>query len=120
MRGDDLEPGKAIERSLEDQVGERDRGLERIADRVAEPAIAREPLVELGHTLRMDEQAYGEFLGLCPYRMKLRIGEFDAIDNAADRRTLQPLLLYGCLKLLHCKIGCLQCQRSEGSKPVRL
>src|SRR3984957_13925341 len=39
MRRDDLEIGKLVERSFEDQVLERKRGLERIADRVGEPAI---------------------------------------------------------------------------------
>ena len=43
MGGDHFEPGKAIERALEDEMRERDRRLQRIADRVAEPAVAGEP-----------------------------------------------------------------------------
>ena len=40
MGGADLEPGKAVERAFEDQVRERDGGLERIADDIVEPAVA--------------------------------------------------------------------------------
>nr|WP_245321014.1 hypothetical protein [Bradyrhizobium sp. NAS96.2] len=52
--------------------------------------------------------------------MKPGIGEFDAIDDTADRRALQPLLLHGCLQLLHRKVRCLQCQRGESCKPLGL
>src|SRR5205809_1023464 len=40
----DLEPGEAVESSLEDQVRERDRRVERIADDVGEAAAASQPL----------------------------------------------------------------------------
>jgi hypothetical protein len=52
MRGDDLPPREAIEGALEDQVRERDRGFERIADGVAEPAIAgRRVAIEASYEL---------------------------------------------------------------------
>src|SRR5947207_3091951 len=40
--GADLEPGEAIERSLEDQVRERDGRLERVADHVRQQTVALE------------------------------------------------------------------------------
>ena len=49
MRRDDLEPGKFVERALEDEVLQRDRGVERIADSVREPAVALEPFCKLNN-----------------------------------------------------------------------
>src|SRR5690242_8282784 len=46
---ENLEAGKAVERALEDQVLERDRRLERVADGIGEPAITLEALRKLGH-----------------------------------------------------------------------
>src|SRR3954467_12835631 len=75
MRGNDLEPGEAIERSLEDQVLQGDRGVERIADGVRQPAIALETLGEFRCALRMDEQYRAEFFRLGPDGMEFRIGK---------------------------------------------
>ena len=86
MRGNDLQAGEAIERSLEDQVLQGDRGVERIADGVRQPAIALEALGELRHALRMDEQHRAEFLRLGPDRMKLRIVKVLAVHASADSR----------------------------------
>ena len=82
------------------------------------PAVARKPLGKFGNALRMDEQGYAEFFRLGPYRVELRIGEFDAVDDIADGRSLQALLLHRGLEFLHGKIGRLQGQRSESRKTV--
>ena len=97
-----------------------DRGLQRIADGVAEPAVAGEPLGNLRHALRMDEQRHAQFLGLGPHRMELGVGEFHAGDRAADRGALQPLLLHRGLELLHGEVGRLQGERGEGGEAVGL
>ena len=47
MRGADLEAGEAVERALEDQVRQRDRRFERVADRVGQQAVAGEPAARL-------------------------------------------------------------------------
>ena len=52
--------------------------------------------------------------------MKFRIGEFHAVDDAADRRPLQPLFLHRGLQFLHREFGRLQGERGEGGKPVGL
>src|SRR5260221_10063406 len=75
MRPNHFQARKAIERSLEDQVGERHRRPQGVADGVGEPAVAGKPLVEFGNALRMDEQGYAEFLGLGPYRVEFRSEE---------------------------------------------
>ena len=56
MGGDHLEPREAVEGALEDQMRQRDRGLDGIGDGIGEPAVAGERLVEFGNALRMDEQ----------------------------------------------------------------
>src|SRR5579864_326670 len=61
MRRDDLEAGKPVERALEDQMLERDRRLQRVADGVGKPAIALEALRKLGHAARVDEKYRAEF-----------------------------------------------------------
>src|SRR5579883_1896926 len=60
VRRDDLETGEFVERAFEDQVLERQRRLERIADGVRQPAVAMEARRKLGHALRMDEQRGAE------------------------------------------------------------
>src|SRR5712671_2232406 len=70
----DLEPGEAVERSFEDQVRERDRRLERIADDVGQAAAASQPLLEsCVSSLRVDENKAAELLRLRPERMELRV-----------------------------------------------
>src|SRR5689334_8983475 len=118
MRGNDLEPGEAIERSLKDQVLQGDCSVERIADGVRQPAIALETLGELRRALRMDEQHRAEFLRLSPDRMEFRIGKILTQHAAADRGPAKALFLDRCFELLHCKIGKLQCQRSKGAKSL--
>src|SRR4051794_5059803 len=120
VRGNHFQSGKAIKRALEDEVRERDGCLQRVAYRVAEPAIPREPLVEFGHALRMNEQGHAEFLGLGPDWMEFRVGEFDAVYHAADCCPLQSLLLHRGLKFLHREIGSLQGKRGEGCEPFGL
>src|SRR5476649_1696933 len=91
MRSDYFELRKSIEYALEDEVRERDRRLQGIADRVGEPAVAGQFLRKLGDARRMNEQGHVEFFRLGPHRMKFRIGKCLAVDSAADRGSLEPL-----------------------------
>src|SRR5438132_2979399 len=96
VRGADLEPGEAIERSLEDQVRERDGRLERVADHVRQQAVALEPArqrVRGPRSLRMDEDEDAELLGLGPERVKLRVAQLLLVDAPADGSPAQPVLL---------------------------
>ena len=119
MRGDDLQSGKAIERAFEDQVLQGDRGVERIADRVRQPAIALETLGKFRRALRMDEQDRAELFGLGPDRMEFGVGKILSQHAAADRGAAQALLLDRGLQLLHREVGKLQRQRGEGPEPIR-
>ena len=120
MRRDDLQTGEAVERPLEDQVRQRDRGLGRQGDRVRQPAIPFQPIGEFRDGLRMNEQHGAEFLGLGPDRMEFRVGEFLAGDAAADRGAAQPLFFHRGFELLDGEIRELQRQRGEGGETVGL
>src|SRR5207244_5603780 len=55
-----FESGEAVERPLEDQVRERDGGVERVADGVRQPAVALESPGKVRGALRMGEDQYPE------------------------------------------------------------
>src|SRR5206468_3414441 len=57
VRCADLQPGEPVERALEDQVRERDRRLERIADGVLEPAAASQPSASFSFWIRISSRA---------------------------------------------------------------
>src|SRR5262245_15352999 len=88
MGGDDLHPRELVQRPVEDQVRERDRRLERVADDVPEQPVALEPRggVQLSGALRVDEDDGAELLGLGPERVELRVADLLAVDAAADGR----------------------------------
>src|SRR5437868_526172 len=75
MRGEHLQAGEFVERALEDQLLQRNGGIERIADRVREPAIALVALRKLRLRLWMNEQHRAELFGLLPDRVKARGGK---------------------------------------------
>ena len=86
MRGTDLQPGEAVERAFEDQVRQRDRGLQRVADRVGQQAAAGEPAArfQFARAERVHEDENAEFLALGPERVEFGIGQFLAGDAAGD------------------------------------
>src|SRR5262245_9791391 len=118
MRRADLEPGKAVESPFEDQMGQRDRRVERIAYRVLQPAVAPESLRELRRALWMDEDEHAEGFGLCPERMKLGVRKLVAGYASADRRAAQPKLFHAVLELLHGEIRVLQRHRGKSDEAV--
>jgi len=75
VRGQDFQAREAVQGSFEDQMLQGDAGVERIADRVRQPAIALEALGEFRRALRVDEENGAEFFGLGPYRMEFGIGK---------------------------------------------
>src|SRR5499427_3731424 len=71
MGGAELQARKAIQRPLKNEMGERNRGFERIADNVGQQAVALEPFLEIRHPLGMEENQGSEFLRLGPKGVKL-------------------------------------------------
>ena len=101
---------------------ERDRRLERIADRVGEHAVALEPAraLELCRALRMNEDQNAELLHLRPERMELRIAQLQAVDAAAQADAAQSVLLGAFLRLLDREVRMLQRHGRERDEPIRL
>src|SRR6202011_1493692 len=118
MRGDDLQARKAVEGPFKDQMLQGNGRVERIADRVRQPAIALEALGEFRRALRMDEQNGAEFFSLGPNGMEFGVGEILPQHAGADSGATQALLLDRGLELLHRKVRKLQSQRGESRKPL--
>src|SRR4051794_36203799 len=101
MRGKHLQTREAVERPLEDQMLQGNGRVERIADRIRQPAIAFEALRKFRRALRMNEQDGAEFFGLGPNGMKFGIGKVLAEYAAADGGAPETLFLDCGLQLLH-------------------
>ena len=99
---------------------ERERRLERIADGVGEAAIAAEPRLELRRPHRVDEDQAAELFRLRPHGVKLRVGELEALDAAADRDAAQAELLDALFELLDRQIRVLQRHGGEGDEAIGL
>ncbi len=71
---------------------QRDRCLQRIADRVGQQPAAGEPAgwFQLACPQRMHEHQHAELLAFRPERMEARIGEFLAGDAAAHADAAEP------------------------------
>ena len=82
------------------------------------PPLPLQPRRQLLRSDRMDEDETAELLGLGPDRMKLRIGELQALDAAADRHAAQAELLDAVFELLHREVGVLHRDRREGDEAV--
>src|SRR6516225_11142628 len=110
MRGTDLEPGEAVERALEDQMRQRDRGFERVADRVGQEPAALEPAarLQLPGAERMQENQNSELFGLGPDRVEFGIGQFLAGNAAANPKPAQTQILDRVFKLLDGELRMLQ------------
>src|SRR5262245_9952156 len=100
VRGTDLESRKTVERAFEYEMREADRRVERVSDRVGEPAVALEPLAQLGSALRVDEDEHPELLCFRPERVKFLFRELFAGNARADSRAAQAELLHTVLELL--------------------
>src|SRR5437762_10766309 len=120
MRCANLESGEFIQRSLENQVRERERSVERIADCVGQPAVAFKPVRELGSTLRVNEKQHFKLFRFRPDGVKFRTGEFFSRHAAADGGTAQSQLLDAFLELAHGEVRKLQRQRCKGNETVRV
>jgi len=62
----ELQPGKAVQRPLENQMRERNRDFERITDDVGQQAVALEPFLEIRDPLGMEKNQPAKFLRLGP------------------------------------------------------
>ena len=114
--GENTEPGMTFEHAVKDQVVQRHRRVERIADHVVE-VKARETL-RLGEAGRMDEHQRVELLGLLPERREGRIGQFLAVDVGENLDALDAELLHAALELFGCLVAVLHGNAAERNQPV--
>src|SRR5262245_46268280 len=115
MRGTDFQPWEAVECTFEDQVRERDRGFERVPDRVSQQTAALQPPARLQFpgTGRMQKDQDAELLGFGPHRVEFRVGQLLPSDATADRQSAQPQSLDRVFELLS---GELRMLKSGGRK----
>ena len=106
----------ALQHAVEDQVVQRDGGLERIADHVVE-VEARQAL-GLGEAVGMDHHQRAELLGLLPERREGRIGQFLAGHVGQDLDALELELLHAALKLLGRLVAVAHRHAAERDQPV--
>src|SRR5215510_898907 len=120
MRGAYLEPRKTVERSLEDQVRQRDRGLEWIADRIGQQAAAGEPTARLqfAGAKWVHENQHAQFLALRPERVEFWVRQFLAGNAAGNADAAKPEFLDRVLDLLRSEVGKLQRRRREADETI--
>ena len=123
VRTADLEVGEPVQRTLENQMRQSDRGLDRKADDVGKIAVAFQATRQFGGDaggLRMNEHQHAQFFHLGPERMEPGIGEFHVVDGGADGGAAQSVLLDTIFELPRRHIGVLQRHRGKGDKAVRV
>src|SRR5262249_7085109 len=116
MRGAYLEPRKTVERSLEDQVRQRDRGLERIADRIGQQAAAGEPAARLqfAGAKWVQEDQHAQFLALGPERVESWVCQF----LAGNADAAKPEFLDRVFDLLRSEVRKLQRRRRKADETI--
>src|ERR1700730_10509963 len=122
MRSAYLEPRKTVERSLEDQVRQRDRGLEWIADRIGQQAAAGEPTARLqfAGAKWVHEDQHAQFLALSPERVEFWVRQFLAGNAAGNADAAKPEFLDRVLDLLRSEVRKLQRRRREADETIRM
>ena len=88
----------ALQHAVEDQVVQRNRRLQRIADDVVEIEAGEAPGVR--EAVGVDHDQHAEFLGLLPERREGGIGQLAAGDIGQDLHALEAELADAALELL--------------------
>src|ERR1043166_9798651 len=106
MRGAYLEAPQTVERSLEDEGGQRDRGLEWIADLIGQEAAAGEPTARLqfAGAKWVQENQHAQLLALSPERMEFWVRQFLAGNAAGNADAAKPEFLDRVLALLRSEV----------------
>src|SRR5579864_4409880 len=113
VRAANFQAGVAVQGTLENQVGESDSRLQRIADYIGKESIALKSLQAIHKSGGMQKQQNAEFLGLGPQGIEFGIRQFVAVHAAANFKTAEAELFNTVLHLLDGKVGMLQGQAAE-------
>src|SRR6185503_20538871 len=103
-----------------DEMRQRDRRLEGIADGIGQESVAREPAcpLELGGALRVDEHQDPECLRLGPEGVERGVAQLAALDAAPETGAAQAVALDTLLELLGGEVRMLQGHACERDEPV--
>ena len=116
VRGDDPQVRMPVEHAREDEVRQRDRVLDRLADRVRE-VVAVEPLVEAAAE-RVQEHDRVELLGARPERLEPLVRELDVARERRELDAREPVLDHGVLERVDDELRMLQRHEPEAEQPV--
>ena len=116
MHREDFQLRVPLQHAVEDQVMQRDRGLQRIADDV----IEIEPLKPLclGEAVGMQHHQHAELLSLFPERREGRIRQFLAGDVGQDLHAGEAELFDAALQLLRRLVAVGHRHRAEAFETV--
>ena len=98
VHGEDLQVRVALQHAVEDQVVQRNRRLQRIADDVVE-VEARQAL-GVREAVGVDDDQRAQLLGLLPERREGRVGQLAAVDVGQHLHALEAELGDAALQLL--------------------
>ena len=122
VRGNHLQSGKTVQGPVENHPREEERGLQRIADDVAQSARSRESpgLNDVVGTVGMHEDRHSKFLRLRPEGVVFLRGNRFAPGVALDGRAAVPQFIDRVVQLLGRHFGKLQRGRAQRDKTVRV
>src|SRR5260370_16492904 len=118
--GADLETWKLIQRSLLNQMRQRNSSRQGAADDISQAAVAAQSLRPFTETLRVDAYERMKFLSLCPKRVKLGIGQFVILYFGSDATAPQSQLLNGFFQLLRSFVGMFHSHAGQPDEAIRM
>ena len=79
-----FQPRKTVQRPLEDQMGQRHGGCQRISNHVAQVAVSFKSSLTFRESRRVYENQASQFLRLGPKGVKLGRGQLVVVDVGGD------------------------------------
>ena len=116
VHGHELDVGVVLQHAAVDDPGQRDRGVERVADHVGE-VVLPEPLAA-GEAVGVEHHDNVELLGLGPERPEAPVVEVHAHDVGVDLDAAEVVLLHAPLELLDGRAHVLHRHRRQADEPV--
>jgi hypothetical protein len=118
VHGKQLQIGVTFEHTVEDQIVERERRLEGIADHVIE-VMAREAL-PFGEAIRVQNNKRAELFGFLPERLELRRRQLSTRDIGEHLSALQPKFTHRPFQLGGCLVAIRQRNAAQADETIRL
>src|SRR5216683_1753990 len=122
VRRANFQSWKKVQRSILNQMSDRECSLKRMSDDIVQKSISLQPFFvdRRPSGLRMDKNQSLQLLGLRPKRMKLGRGKIVSIHAAADGEATHPQILHAVIHLLDGKRWVLQGHAPQASEAFRM